>query len=100
MAYREPPRPAPTIGELMQPGRLNWFWAQCNHFMSPECRRTAVPMTYARFAILWGLDASSDLIRQRLRCTRCGHRGASTTMPSWGGMQKRYSELPKVPFAS
>jgi hypothetical protein len=31
----------------------------------------------------WGELASSDMIRHRTRCTRCGHKGASLRHPSW-----------------
>jgi hypothetical protein len=47
-------------------------------------RRT--PMRYADMAALWGEDASSDLIRQRLRCRRCGHKGVATYHPGWTGL--------------
>jgi hypothetical protein len=38
------------------------------------------------FVIRWGPDAPADWIRQRVRCSVCGHRGADTTMPSWHDM--------------
>jgi len=32
-----------------------------------------------------GADASSDVLRQRARCTACGDKGATLQHPSWGG---------------
>ena len=38
----------------------------------------------APFAIRWGMDASTDLIRERLRCSKCGRKGGvSIKVPSW-----------------
>jgi hypothetical protein len=37
------------------------------------------------FIIRWGPDASSDVLRQRARCTACGNLGATLQHPSWGG---------------
>jgi hypothetical protein len=39
-------------------------------------------MPLAPYAIRWGLDASSNLLRERARCTRCGHLGATLMHPS------------------
>ena len=33
--------------------------------------------------IRWGADASSDKLRQRARCTACGHKGATIQHPGW-----------------
>jgi hypothetical protein len=37
----------------------------------------------AQFVICYGPNASSDIIRQRARCTVCGHKGAMLRYPSW-----------------
>jgi hypothetical protein len=37
----------------------------------------------AQFVIRYGPNASSDIIRQRARCTVCGHKGAMLRYPSW-----------------
>jgi hypothetical protein len=44
------------------------------------------PLAVAPFVIRWGPHASSDLLRQRLRCSKCGSLGAVIHGPSWGGM--------------
>jgi hypothetical protein len=39
------------------------------------------------FVIRWGPDASSNVMRERLRCAKCGHRGAVIQHPGWMGAQ-------------
>lgn len=76
--------PVPTIGDLLASRTPNWAWAYCAR-MSPHCgHRSAVAL--APFAIRWGLDASSDLIRKSLVCARCGHKGAQIITPSSNGL--------------
>lgn len=60
-----------TIRDLMQDG--GWAWAYCTRLKCTHRR----PVAMARFAILWGLDASSDVVRDRLICARCGARGCN-----------------------
>jgi len=79
---RSPDQPIPTIGELMR-GNAKWVWVHC--IAGLDLCSHSRPMTLAPFAILWGLDASSDLIRERLRCTVCGHQGVFLTLPSSDG---------------
>jgi len=71
--------PVPTIGEILR-GETKWFWAYCERM---GCGHSA-PIALAPFAIRWGLDASSDLIRNRLRCSLCGNKGGvALKRPSW-----------------
>ena len=37
----------------------------------------------APFVIRWGPDASSDVLRERLKCAKCGKKGATLKHPSW-----------------
>ena len=79
-----PPGPVPTLGEL-QAGSTKWVWAICNGL--DESGRVAclhrAPLALAPFVIRWGAEASSNVMRQRLRCAVCGHRGAALQHPSW-----------------
>jgi hypothetical protein len=44
----------------------------------------SMPLAQALFAIRWGMDASTDLIRKRLRCSKCGRKGGvALKRPSW-----------------
>ena len=52
------------------------------YHLRPNCTHGA-PMAYVPLVIRWGLDASSDLLRQRARCTKCGHKGSTLRHPSW-----------------
>jgi hypothetical protein len=58
--------------------RLNgtpWVWVYCaNHLCSRA--RAVTP-----WAIRWGIDDPSDLIRENFRCVMCGRRGAVLNMP-------------------
>lgn len=48
----------------------------------------------------FGGDVPSERLRDALRCTACGHRGALLQLPSWG-MSAGYGSLPldRVPVA-
>jgi hypothetical protein len=79
----EPPGPVPTLGEL-QARSSTWFWACCEgqHPTGEPCQRK-IPLALAPFVIRWGPDVSSDVLRQNLRCTACGRRGAALQHPGW-----------------
>jgi len=66
----------PTLGELRQ--STVWAWANCNN---GACWHS-IPIAITPYIIRWGAGASSDMIRQRFRCSRCGHLGATMRMPS------------------
>lgn len=90
-AYRPPAESIPTLGELHR-GEFKWWWAYCT---ARGCAGTAaITLTWA--VIRWGPDASSDLLRQRLVCSRCGHRGATLRTPSWSGEQRDWATLAPV----
>ena len=72
-------RPRPTLAQLRRSSC--WVWVCCEEF---GCHHSA-PWAYAPLIIRWGGTASSDMIRQCARCTRCGHKGASLSHPSWSG---------------
>jgi hypothetical protein len=73
------PGPVPTIGAFLS-GDTKWFWAYCERM---GCGHVA-PIALAPFAIRWGMEASTDLIRARLRCSACGKRGGvAIKRPSW-----------------
>src|SRR5262245_42326224 len=72
------PGPIPTIGQLLSTD-LKWMWAYCQRI---GCGH-AVPIALAPCAIRWGWDASTDLIRERLRCSSCGAKGVALKRPSW-----------------
>jgi hypothetical protein len=76
--HKSPPGPRPTLGEL-QRGDGKWCWLYCE-----RCLHKA-PFAFAAAVIRWGPNASSDVLRQRARCTACGHKGATVTHPTWGG---------------
>jgi hypothetical protein len=88
---REPAPPVPTIGKLLREGMGNWVWAYCSN---PGCGHR-VPIALAPFAIRWGMDASSDMIRERLRCARCGRRGVTLIAPSWGNEVTGWQPFPR-----
>ena len=82
------PPPAPTLLELQRSSR--WFWADCNN---PRCNHRR-PLPVAPFIIRWGADVSSDDLRRNLTCSKCGHRGAATMLPSWVDMQTGWQSFP------
>ena len=51
-------------------------------------------MGLAAAVIRWGAEASSNVLRERARCTRCGSLGATLQHPSWGNMQTGFVPFP------
>jgi hypothetical protein len=87
-APSQPTGPIPTLADLRQ--RQCWVWINCAQEMT--CRhRAAVPLAVP--IIRWGGKASSNVLRQRVRCTSCGGKGATITLPSWIG-----GEVGPAPF--
>ena len=83
---RRAPLPAPpTLGQLRE--HQCWLWVNC-----PRCLHST-PTALAPLIIRWGPDASSDVLRQRARCAKCGHKGATLQIPSWAD-----SEIGRAPF--
>ena len=79
--YRAPPGPVPTLGQLRQ--TTCWIWLYCN---APGCH-ASVAVALAPLIIRLGPDASSDVLRRSARCSKCGGKGATLMLPSWGAMQ-------------
>ena len=74
---REPARPIATLAQLRK--HQCWLWVNCTRW---GCLRRT-PMALAPAIIRWGPDASSDVLRQRVRCSGCGSKGATLRIPSW-----------------
>ena len=74
---RFPSPPVATLGQLHRPP--GWTWVYCAARGCPHHAALAL----APLVIRWGADASSDCLRERARCTRCGHLGATLRHPSW-----------------
>ena len=81
------PRATTTLGDLHR--ATPWLWLNCE-----RCQHHA-PLACAVAVIRWGRDASSDVLRQRARCTACGHKGATIQHPGWGGADVRFLPFPK-----
>ena len=68
------PGPRPTLGDLhcVTPW-VSLYCEGCLHHSPIAC---AIPV------IRWGANASSDVSRQRPRCTACGHKGVTLQHPT------------------
>jgi hypothetical protein len=55
------------------------------------CTHNHAPMAIAPFVIRWGPEASSDMLRQSARCSKCGAKGATLMLPSWVSTTARRS---------
>jgi hypothetical protein len=71
------PRATTTLGDLHR--AMPWLWPNCE-----RCQHHA-PLACAVAVVRWGAGASTDVLRERARCTRCGHKGATIQHPAWGG---------------
>ena len=87
-ALRSRPGLVPTLWRLQR--EYCWLWLHCD---APGCHHHA-PAAIAPFVIRWGFEASSDMLRRSARCSRCGHKGASTTMPSYVDVIVRFAPFP------
>jgi hypothetical protein len=89
MRARSKPGPVPTLGGLRR--HQPWMWIDCAAF---GCHHRQ-PMPIVPLIIRWGPDASSDILRQRARCTKCGHLGADLKTPSIADAQSYTQPWPK-----
>jgi hypothetical protein len=80
---KQPLGPRPTLAELQR--SHCWTWVYCE-----KCLHHA-PMALVPLIIRWGADASSDQLRRRARCTKCGHKGATLQHPGWAGTHSAFS---------
>lgn len=69
------PGPVPTLGELRR--STCWVWLDCN-----SCHHRK-PVALVPIMIRLGADVSSEVLRRSAKCSRCGHVGASTYLPSY-----------------
>ena len=79
-------RPRPTLLELQRSHSWTWVYRE-------KCLRHA-PMALVPLIIRWGAEASSDRLRQRARCTKCGHKGATLQHPGWAGTHIGFQPFP------
>ena len=86
------PRATTTLGDLHR--ATPWLWLNCE-----RCQHHA-PLACAVAVIRWGRDASSDVLRERARCTRCGNKGATIQHPGWGGADIGFLPFPVSPQKS
>jgi hypothetical protein len=82
------PPPVATIGQLRR--HISWTWVHC---INVECRHRR-PMALTPLIIRWSAEASTDLLRQRARCMRCGRRGATLQHPSWLDIAREWAPFP------
>jgi hypothetical protein len=75
MPRRESIPPVPTLAQLRAGGGSR-LWVYCAH---NGCDHKA-PLPLAPI-ILYGPQASSNALRRKARCTRCGNLGAVTSHP-------------------
>lgn len=80
------PGPRATLGDLQRSTPWVWLWCErCQHHS---------PLACAVGVIRWGTAASSDLLRERVRCTACGNKGATLQHPSWEGEHVGFQPFP------
>jgi hypothetical protein len=69
-----------------------WLWLNCRN---PACGH-CTPLALVPLMIRWSPDASTDRLRACALCTRCGARGANTTVPSWAGQDVGWAPFPEL----
>ena len=78
MAGRIAASTVPTLLDIRKSG-FPWVWVHCEE---RDCHHCA-PLALMPLVIRWGIEASSDLLRNRARCTACQHKGATLRLPSY-----------------
>jgi hypothetical protein len=91
----EPHRPSEPSFEQATMGDLarndpRWLWLRCENV---ECRHKRA-VAIVPFVIRWGVNAPSEGLRQSMRCTKCGHKGAATYHPPWIDMTLGWQAFP------
>ena len=72
------PGPVPTLDELQR--TAPWLWVYCK---KNDCTNSA-PMALVPLIIRWGSGVSSDKLRRCAKCTKCGGKGATLSVPTSG----------------
>jgi len=85
-ATRSTPGRIPTLGELRP--TTCWLWIYCK-----ACGRKQ-PIALTPYIIRWGAGASSDVLRNSMRCRDCGAKGITTINPSWIDKQIGFAPFP------
>ena len=84
--YKSKPGPRATLGDLQRATPWVRLWCErCQHHS---------PLACAVALIRWGASASSDVLRERARCTACGRKGATLQHPSWAGEHVGFELFP------
>ena len=84
------PGPIPTLGDLA--AQISWVWLYCEGL---DCRHKA-PLRLADPIAQFGGEVTSNILRERTRCTSCGRRGATLRLPSWIGSGAGYARFPMM----
>jgi hypothetical protein len=84
------PGAVPTLEKLRE--HQPWLWVDC---AASGCHHRK-PMALVPLIIRWGPGASSDVLRKRARCTKCGHLGADLMTPSVADAQSFTQPWPKA----
>ena len=71
------PGPVPTLGQLA--AQATWVWVHCQ---ARDCHYRA-PMKLAGVIARFGDGMTSNVLRERTRCSLCGALGATLRLPSW-----------------
>jgi putative SOS response-associated peptidase YedK len=82
----------PTLGTCLKSPHGKWVWVHCS---VRECNHSAA-VSLVPFAIRWGTDATTHMIRRHFRCSRCGNLGALIYLPSWSVDHGSLVEFPST----
>jgi len=84
--YKSRAGPRTTLGDLQRSTPWVWLWCErCQHHSPLAC---AVPV------IRWGAGASSEVLRERARCTAFVRKGTTLQDPSWAGEHLGFELFP------
>src|SRR5262245_12929913 len=84
--HHSPRGPVPTLLDMHR--TAPWLWVHCE-----RCQH-GTPMAIVPLLIRWGMDVSTDVLRQRAVCSACGHKGATLQVPGWVDKQVGFMPFP------
>ena len=76
--------------ELVRIADVPYIWAHCP---IPCNHAAAIPLD--ALLSLAGADLTTESLRRRLRCTVCGHQGATFNLPTSPGKGKEWEAPPR-----
>lgn len=87
-------KPIARLSDLLR--QSDWLWVDCARppHTGSRCDYRA-PVKIDALIAGSGADTPTTRAMAAMRCTKCKWKGATFTMPSWGGLDKGWQQFPE-----